>query len=49
MNVDNKLHSYVKAHVGNVSVYYMGTLHIDNGNGTTENYYLLYNRYTDYK
>lgn len=38
MNGDNKLHSYVKAHVGNVSVYYMGTLHIDNGNGTTENY-----------
>ena len=38
MNGDNKLHSYVKAHVGNVSVYYMGTLHIDNGNGTTDDY-----------
>lgn len=39
MNRDNKLHSYVKAHVGNVSVYYMGTLHIDNGNGTTDYVY----------
>ena len=38
MNGDNKLHAYVKAHVGNVSVYYMGTLHIDNGNGTTKDY-----------
>ncbi|MDO4444892.1 MAG: hypothetical protein Q4C97_05070 [Bacillota bacterium] len=37
-NGGNKLHSYVKAHVGEVSVYYMGTLHIEKGDGTEEDY-----------
>ena len=37
-NGKNKLHAYVKAHVGNVDVYYMGTLHIENGDGTTKDY-----------
>lgn len=38
MNSDNKLHSYAKAHVGNVLVYYMGILHITHGDDTTEDY-----------
>ena len=36
-NGDNKLHSYVKAHVGEVAVYYMGKLHIEDGE-TSEDY-----------
>ena len=36
-NGNNKLHSYVKAHVGEVAVYYMGKLHIEDGE-TSEDY-----------
>lgn len=37
VNGDNQKHSYLKAHVENVSVYYIGTLHIYNDK-TEENY-----------
>ena len=40
VNGDNKKHSYLKAHVKNVSVYYMGTLHIYNDK--TEKDYIYY-------
>lgn len=38
-NKAQKLHSYVKAHVGEVAVYYMGTLHIEDGETSADYVY----------
>ena len=38
-NKAKKLHSYVKAHVGDVAVYYIGTLHIEDGETSADYVY----------
>lgn len=41
-NKSDKLHSYVKAHVGEVPIYYIGKLHIENGETAEEKDYIYY-------
>ena len=39
VNGQDKIHSYVRAHVGNVNVYYMGILHVEDGETSQEYIY----------